>query len=267
MEYVSTPDRSGAESADLAGRSISTVSLTPRQLAREQTERDLLAVARRHLGEVGAAGLSLRAIARECGLVSSAVYRYFDSRDALLTVLILEAYDALGKYVEDAEAAVERADLTERYGQSARAMRDWALHHPHQYALIYGSPVPGYAAPEITVFSAARVGMVLFGVLRDAFAAGSRPSVTPSLLGAGSAVTQMQREYCPEVPESIVALGIESWVRLHGAISFEVFGQFNHMVAAPAELYEFIIEEQLTRLGFDAGTVNSDRVFSRGRSA
>ncbi|QIK62394.1 TetR/AcrR family transcriptional regulator [Leucobacter viscericola] len=267
MEPVTTPDRAGTDTGDPAGDTTSSAPRTPRQLAREQTERELLNVARRHLGEVGAAGLSLRAIARECGLVSSAVYRYFESRDALLTVLILEAYDGLGEFVEQAERGVDRADLRQRFLRSAEAMRVWALQHPHQYALIYGSPVPGYAAPELTVISAARVGTVLFGVLRDAYARGARPHLTPALKKAGPAVLQMQRDFCPEIPESLVALGIESWVRLHGAISFEVFGQFNQMVTAPADLYAFIVDEELTRLGLVAGLASSGDLKSMGGSA
>ncbi|QIM18781.1 TetR/AcrR family transcriptional regulator [Leucobacter coleopterorum] len=232
---------------------VAAGAMTPRQLARERTKRELLSVARRHLREVGPAALSLRAIARECGLVSSAVYRYFESRDALLTVLILEAYDDLGVHAEAAERLVDRGDLGQRFARTAQEMRAWALKNPHQYALIYGSPVPGYAAPQITVPSAARVGTVLFGILGDAYASGVRPLVTPALREAGGAVSQLQRDYCPEIPEPVVALGVESWVRLHGAISFEVFGQFNQMVASPGDLYAFIIDEELARLGFGGG--------------
>lgn len=248
MELVSTRGRAGIDSDEPVADAASAIALTPRQLAREQTERELLDIARRHLREVGAAGLSLRAIARECGLVSSAVYRYFENRDALLTVLILEAYDALGESVEQSESVLDRSDLRGRFAEAARAIRSWALEHPHQYALIYGSPVPGYAAPQLTVASAARVGIVLLAILRDAYESGSRPRLTPALDRVGSAISQFQSEYCPSIPEQIVALGMESWVRLHGAISFEVFGQFNQMVASPETLYEFIIEEELARL-------------------
>ena len=55
--------------------------------ARERVRAELTAeitdAARRQLAEVGAAALSLRAVAREVGMVSSAVYRYFPSRDDL----------------------------------------------------------------------------------------------------------------------------------------------------------------------------------------
>lgn len=223
---------------------------TARQLAREQTERELLDIARKHLGEVGAAGLSLRAIAREKGIVSSAVYRYFDSRDALLTTLILEAYNALGAFVEHEEQAVPRADHHERFAAAARAMRTWALTHPHQYSLIYGSPVPGYAAPQDTILAAARVGLVLFSIMRDAHNDGLQPYVTAALDQAVPGIQQLTNDFAPDLPPQLVALGVESWTRLYGAISFEVFGQFNQMVRDPSALYEFIIDEELARFGF-----------------
>ena len=69
---------------------------------------EIKAIARQHLATDGA-NLSLRAVARDMGMVSSAIYRYFPSRDDLLTALILDAYNALGAAVEAAEARGRRA--------------------------------------------------------------------------------------------------------------------------------------------------------------
>ena len=79
---------------------------------REELTLQIIATARRHLATEGAAGLSLRAVARELGMASSAVYRYVASRDELLTLLIVDAYDALGEAVERAEAKVPRDELS-----------------------------------------------------------------------------------------------------------------------------------------------------------
>src|SRR5258707_5383125 len=130
-------------------------------------------VARGHL-ETAGANLSLRAVARELGLVSSALYRYFASRDELLTALIIDGYNALGDAAEAADAAVtDRSDLRSRWLASARAIRGWALAKPAEYALLFGSPVPGYAAPHDTIAAAARTPAVLVGILADGFAAGA----------------------------------------------------------------------------------------------
>ena len=60
-----------------------------------RSRRSIVELGRRQLVDHGAAGLSLRAIARDLGMVSSAVYRYVSSRDELLTLLLVDAYSDL----------------------------------------------------------------------------------------------------------------------------------------------------------------------------
>ena len=121
-------------------------SHTARARARAELTQEIKAVARRQLAQSGAPSISLRSVARELGMVSSAVYRYFPSRDDLLTSLIVDAYDAVGSAGEQALAR-GRGAVTSRWLRVAEAIRGWALANPHEYALIYGSPVPGYRAP------------------------------------------------------------------------------------------------------------------------
>jgi len=132
---------------------------TARERVRAEITGEITDAARRQLAEVGAAALSLRAVARELGMASSALYRYFPSRDDLLTRLIIDGYDAL---VEAAETADDPSVApVQRWLAVCRAVRRWARDHPHEYALLYGSPVPGYSAPQDTVPAAARVAVVL----------------------------------------------------------------------------------------------------------
>ena len=142
---------------------------TPRERVRAELSREIKEEARRQLAASGADGLSLRAVAKELGMVSSALYRYYPSRDDLLTVLIIDAYDALGAAAEGAiapgqAAAGRAAPARDRWLAACHAIRDWARANPHEYALIYGSPVPGYRAPEATIGPAARVPLA-FAVL------------------------------------------------------------------------------------------------------
>src|ERR1051325_3278565 len=120
------------------------MTATPRQRARAQAIEDIKRIAREQLAQEGSAALSLRAIDRELGIVSSAVYRYVPSRDELLTMLIIDAYNSLGDAVEAAEAAGPREDHGGRWRAIGSASRTWAVARPSEYALIYGSPVPGY---------------------------------------------------------------------------------------------------------------------------
>src|SRR3984957_2155617 len=164
----------GQEAVHMTADTTGRIRPTARQRARAEISGEIKDEARRQLATTGAQ-LSLRAVARELGMVSSAVYRYFPSRDDLLTALIIDAYDAVGTAAETAEAAVRRTELTKRWLATARAVREWALVNPQEYALIFGSPVPGYRAPVDTIDPAARIPLLLLRILDDARAAGFGP--------------------------------------------------------------------------------------------
>ena len=185
--------------------------------------------ARRQLAAEGAARLSLRAVARALGMVSSALYRYFPSRDDLLTALITDAYDSLGRAAEAAHEAAADASPPRRWTVVCEAVRGWALAHPHEYALIYGSPVPGYTAPETTVPAAARVGLVLIGIVRDAHEQGGlNPPPLPAELRDEAG--RMAADLAPGLPPEAVAALVAAWAQLFGLVGFELFGQFRRVV-------------------------------------
>jgi AcrR family transcriptional regulator len=192
--------------------------------------------ARRQLATEGA-NLSLRAIARELGVVSSALYRYFASRDDLLTALIIDAYNAFGAAGEQADAAIaERGDLTGRWLAVTHGWREWALAHPAEYALIHGSPVPGYAAPQDTVGPANRRFLVLAAILRDGHQAGvltcagppARLPPIPAPLGAELATISAAVD--ARADEGLLARGLIAAIEVFGALSFELFGQLNNTI-------------------------------------
>src|SRR5215831_19483939 len=161
---------------------------TARERVRTELIREITEIARRQLATDGAAGLSLRAVAREMGMVSSAIYRYFPSRDDLLTTLIIDGYNAVGAAVEKAEAACPAEDYAARWLAACRAVRAWALAHPHEYALVYGSPVPGYQSPERTIGPASRAAAVFGKIISDAYQAEAAGAPGPATGHAGGTV-------------------------------------------------------------------------------
>jgi AcrR family transcriptional regulator len=212
-------------------RSLLTIGIiggvpTARERVRAELTAEITDAARRQLAEVGAAALSLRAVARELGMVSSAVYRYFPSRDDLLTRLIIDGYDDLGAAAEAVDDPT--ASPRTRWLAVCRAVRSWALAHPHEYALLYGSPVPGYQAPKDTVAAASRVGVVLGRILGDAARSGSLPPAAgerdPGLVSE-DAVTVLGGEH-PALDETVRVRALMAWSALFGTISFELFGHF-----------------------------------------
>jgi AcrR family transcriptional regulator len=167
------------------------------------------------------------------GMVSSAVYRYFPSRDDLLTALIIDGYNAIGAAVEQADGACRRDDHHGRWLAACRAVRDWALAHPHEYSLVYGSPVPGYQAPEQTVGPASRVAAVLGKIISDAQASGvlDPPALCPAPPGSfASDAARLRQSVLHEVPDDVAALALATWASVFGLVSFELFGQFENVV-------------------------------------
>jgi len=211
-----------------------------RQDSREHIEAKIVELGRRRLVAHGAAGLSLRAIARDLGMVSSAVYRYVSSRDELLTLLLIDAYSDLADTVDRARDAV--AELwSDDVLAIAHAARGWAVAHPARWALLYGSPVPGYhAPPERTV----GVGTRVVGALFDAIAAGIATGdirLTNDLVPQpmSSDFERIRHEFGFPGDDHVIAKCFLLWACLVGAISLEVFGQYGaDTLTDPEELFD-----------------------------
>ncbi|MEO6605319.1 MAG: TetR/AcrR family transcriptional regulator [Aeromicrobium sp.] len=231
---------------------------TARQRAREEITEEILAAARARLTSQGPGELSLRAVARDVGMVSSAVYRYFASRDELLTALLIEGYDSLGEATEIADGAItDRTDIGARWSAACRAIRTWSIDHPGDYALLYGSPVPGYAAPQDTIAPATRVIIVLIAIVVDAHAAGARtpiapasaPHGTPSTVAAAMEFVQAHDELRAPFDAEIAMRTLMAWTTIFGTISFELFG---HLVGSVSD-YEAYFDQAVARVGDDLG--------------
>lgn len=232
--------------------------MTARERARTEITAEILAAARTRLTRQGPGELSLRAVARDVDMVSSAVYRYFHSRDDLLTALLIEAYNELGEAAEQADAAVkDRGAYLERWTATCTAIRAWALSHPGDYALLYGSPVPGYMAPQDTTAAATRVTLALVRIVTDAHQGGTEIRPAPPNAPAGveslmkGALEFLEAQGIPvSVPAAEVALRtVTAWSVIFGTISFELFG---HLVGSVSD-YDAYFEQVIIRLADDVG--------------
>jgi AcrR family transcriptional regulator len=232
-------------------------SHTARERARAELTREIREEARRQLAETGAPGLSLRAVARELGMVSSALYRYFPSRDDLLTALIIDAYDALGAAAEAAVAADPGRSSRARWLAACHAIRAWALENPHEYALIYGSPVPGYQAPAATIGPASRVPLAFARLLADADAAGALrtgdgPALDDALAAqAGALATALAESGAIGVPPDALVRAVIAWSQLFGMISFELFGQFAGSFEPADAAFDYAVAQLATFVGLE----------------
>jgi AcrR family transcriptional regulator len=243
-----------------------------RQESRERIERDIIAIGRRHLVTEGAAGLSVRAIARDLGMVSSAVYRYVASRDDLLTLLLIDAYTELADAVDRAQQSTP-GSWADQVLAIARAARQWAVDQPACWALLYGSPVPGYHAPaELTVGPGTRVVGALFGAVASGIDAGDvavgRSEATRGMHAVGRSEATRGMHAVPNIQaaqpmsadfdviraefaftgdDATVLKCFLLWAALVGAISLEVFGQYGaDTLTDPAAVFDRQIELLLT---------------------
>ena len=214
---------------------------------------EIVRLGREQLAAVGPADLSVRSIARELGVVSSAIYRYVRTRDELLTLLVLDAYTELGDRVDEAVARRRRALPAQRVRAAAHAVRDWAVAEPARYGLLFGTPVPGYHAPgEVTTPAGTRVPSVLSRILAEAWADGALADVPDVRLPVALAreLRGVREQLGVEVPERLLARGMLLWSSVFGAVSFEVFGQYGaDTFGDPAQLFDHHLDVLLGTVG------------------
>ena len=261
---------------------------TARELARETVRAGILAAARARLTAEGPSQLSLRAVARDVGLVSSAVYRYFPSRDDLLTALLIADYDELGARVQAADAAAG-PDAGRRWVAVCRAIRTWSVDHPGDFALLFGSPVPGYVAPRETVEPASRTTLTLVRVIADATAARADPAGPGGSAGSGGSAgadeagstgsvgsdwrhgsptapttapgavgpsvadgVRSLHEFGLDLPEEVLVRTLMAWTTVFGTVSFELFGHYVGSVSDGAAYFDQVVARLADDLGFAA---------------
>ena len=199
---------------------------TPRERYRTQVQEEIKEHARKQIATAGASALSLNAIAKQMGLSGPALYRYFANRDELITELVKDAYRSLAAaFRARTEAGADLRDL-------AHTLRQWALDDPQRYFLVYGTPVPGYRAPDDTT----RIASEIMAVLLDACAAEQPRDLPPSPLDSHLAEHRAWAGPHP-APPSELRRALTFWTRLHGVLSLELAGHFTGMGFDPTQLY------------------------------
>jgi AcrR family transcriptional regulator len=206
-----------------------------RERYRAQVRDEVKQAALLQLAESGPAGLSISAIGKQLGVSGPALYRYFASRDELLTELVIDAYHDLAHALTDAARHAPGLHPRARLEDIARAYRSWALAQPHRYRLLFGPPLPGYNAHAQRLVEAAQASMnVLLGVLRELGDRTGNPPAEP----LASQLLALARTYGPDVDAAIALRAINIWSRLHGLVSLEIAGNFASMDIDPGHLFE-----------------------------
>ncbi|WP_291279331.1 TetR/AcrR family transcriptional regulator [Galactobacter sp.] len=217
--------------------------------ARAEMREGILRLGREQLAERGAANLSVREISRGLGVASSAIYRHVASRDELLTLLLVDAYEDLARVALEAEGRA--ATPSQQLDALVRGMRRWAVTEPSRWGLIYGTPVPGFAAPRESTTGPGTKVMARFAVLLASGRTSDDASTPPS------------EQLSHALLDGLADLGVDltagsaaeialAWASLVGVISAEVFGQFGPGFRATGE--EFLqrwIDTTVERFGLE----------------
>ena len=214
-----------------------------RAVVRTETTAAIIRHARRQIETRGAANISLREIARDLDMASSAIYRYFESRDQLLTVLIIDAYNRLGAAIEDADAACDRDDLIGRWTAIAQEFRAWALSNQADYGLVFGTPVPGYEAPADTNAAGLRYTNVVVQLVADATAHGCVSEIElPKIKGLVSEYRNVKKAIGVNAPDTTLLAGLSAWASVFGAINLEIFGHVGNVYTNPGIHFAALVD-------------------------
>lgn len=228
-----------------------------RDRLRAATVREIKDAARRHLVAEGPAGVSLRAIARDLGMTAPGLYRYFPSLDHLVAALITDLYAELCDEMEAARDELPADDAAGRMLTVCRAFRAWAVEHPREFALTFGSPIPGYRAPprDPAHEAGSRFGAVFLGQFAQLYA--RRPFDVPAehTLNAGvrAEMDRWRRELGAELPLGVMYVFLTCWVRLYGLVTMEVFSHLDFALAEPEPFFEQQLEALGAALGIRTG--------------
>lgn len=231
------------------------MAMTRRERLRGATVAEIKQIATRQMAEEGTAAISLRAIAREMGMSAPALYRYFASRDDLITALILDAYNDMADTLESVVARHAGEPVGDRLLAALLAYRAWALAHPIKYQLILGNPIPRYSAPaELTMPAARRTMGVFAGLVGEAYRRGETVAndvaPSPELEGAVEGWRQYEGYSAPaDLLEGVLG----GWAQVHGLITLELFGHLQPIIGDPGALYQAEAEAMVRRLGVAMG--------------
>lgn len=214
---------------------------TPRERYRAQVRTQIKDRAWEQVAVAGASALSLNAIAKQIGMSGPALYRYFASRDELITELVRDAYRSLADTFRDV-AASGSGSGSDVVGV-AHALRGWALEDPHRYLLVYGTPVPGYHAPDDITAIASEIMTTLLDACTPLYADGRSPGpATPF----ETHLADHRRWAEHPAPTAVLHRALTFWTRLHGVLSLELAGHFTGMGFDPALLFAAELDDLLS---------------------
>ncbi|ROT32756.1 TetR/AcrR family transcriptional regulator [Micromonospora sp. HM5-17] len=225
---------------------------TRRERLRTATVTEIKDGARRLLVTGGPEAISLRAIARDMGMTAPAIYRYFPSLEALVIELAGDLFDELRRHVEHARDTVG-VDPLDQLAAMARAFRDWAIQHPAEFTLAFGSTVPGMDAFQDGCLDenhpGARFGMAFLRPMIELWRRAPFPTPPADVLDRRLAASlEPLRRAHGDVPVEVAYVFLTGWTMLYGLVSLEINNHLRWAVSDPQALFEAALAGFLAQL-------------------
>jgi AcrR family transcriptional regulator len=234
-----------------------------RDRLRAATSQEIIQTARRLLIEQGSAAVSLRAIAREMGMTAPGLYRYFASHETLIQYVVADIFTELSDHIEAAvrsalaeHASAATAESTARgLIIACQAFRDWAVAHPPEFAMIFGSPLPGvelYHDDPLTECGL-RFGLIFLRLFTDLW------TIKPFLVPADDQLEPSLRDQLARyraladanLPLGVLQTFLRCWVLLYGTVSLEVFGHLKFALEDSAPMFDLMLTDLASMLGLE----------------
>ncbi len=227
---------------------------TLRARRRAAATEEIKALARRQLAGHGPGGISLRAIARDMGTAPSALYRYFPSQSDLISALCADAYNSLATALVSARDARPPGDHAGRWFAVCHAFRRWSLDHRADFTLIFGTPLPGYDAPQDATAAAAgrsvAVAVEAFTAAVQAGAADTSPAQIPAGLQTAALWQALLGDRAPGRDPALAAIVLSAWVSLLGFLIAEIFGSLTQLITDTGLLYQAHVRAITLGMGY-----------------
>jgi AcrR family transcriptional regulator len=191
------------------------------------------------------------------GMTAPALYRYFPSREDLVVHLIADLYGELADTMEAARDAEDPQETPARLSAACRAFRRWAVEHPREFALLFGSPIPGLeatrggAAPTVAHEAGERFGGIFAELVARIYL--TRPFPVPPEAEIDPLLRQELQEWCTTfavpLPIGVAQVFLSCWIRLYGMVAMEVFDHLKFAVADAEPIFEAELRDLAGKLG------------------
>ncbi|HEX9032007.1 MAG TPA: TetR/AcrR family transcriptional regulator [Streptosporangiaceae bacterium] len=261
-------------------------ALRRRDRVRAATSQEIIQTARQLLIEEGVAAVSLRAIAREMGMTAPALYRYFGSHEELIQHVVADVFTELSDHVEAAVGAAVSAAKADQgpAGQPAEAggeagvragssggaaaatrptaigliaachaFRDWAVGHPAEFGMIFGSPLPGLEIPpeDPLVSCGFRFGTIFLRLVTEIwliqpFDVPADGEIDP---GLRRQLARYRAQIGADLPLGALLIFLRCWVQLYGAVSLEAFGHLRFALEDSSGMFELMLTDLAAMIG------------------